>query len=720
VYAAAWSSAEVSAQTAERQDLRARRATTAPKVDGVLDDELWSGAPLPLDPWMSYNPLRGEAEQQHTDVWIGYDSEAIYFAFRCRDDEPEKIRSTISRRDSVWNDDWVGVSLDSSRAGQIAYHMFVNPSGIQMDALQSTNEDTAPDWVWQSAGRVDRDGYTVEIRLPLQSIRFRGGADVRMGIMFFRRNSRLGISWSWPEMKPGQWVFEAHTPVGFGELRQPRLLEVIPSATYSRNQIRQGGEAWQSARSDGDLGASLKYGITSTMTLDATVNPDFSQVESDAFEVEVNNRFPVFFSEKRPFFMEGLGLFNLAGTGGDSTMRTAVHTRRIVDPSAGLKLTGTAGRYTFATLTAPDGSVAPDAHKLFTIARGVRNFGEGQYVGVLVTDTEFRRDHNRVIAADFALKRGERFRWNGNLILSDSADTEGVPERGLGGQLSYAYETRRVAVSGQVEHYDRDFRMDTAFINRVGLTRAWQYQGLSFYPDEKRHPWLKRVNPFLWVQSGEDRVQGGSELWVLPAIRFNFTRQGYLRLDVMRGHETFARRRFVVGRAFADGGAQITRWLSVGGGLNSGPAVFYDPVDPFQGTRRSVNARLGFQPNSKLNNNIGYTFVHFERRETGETVFDVHVVNLRNTYQFTPQFLVRAITQYDSSRRRVLGDFLASYELMQARSSTAGTARCGSGWSRIPIGPRRGRSFSRRRIWRGSEGRRSAPSSSRRTWCRRR
>jgi hypothetical protein len=261
VYAAAWSSAEVSAQTAERQDLRARRATTAPKVDGVLDDELWSGAPLPLDPWMSYNPLRGEAEQQHTDVWIGYDSEAIYFAFRCRDDEPEKIRSTISRRDSVWNDDWVGVSLDSSRAGQIAYHMFVNPSGIQMDALQSTNEDTAPDWVWQSAGRVDRDGYTVEIRLPLQSIRFRGGADVRMGIMFFRRNSRLGISWSWPEMKPGQWVFEAHTPVGFGELRQPRLLEVIPSATYSRNQIRQGGEAWQSARSDGDLGASLKPGM---------------------------------------------------------------------------------------------------------------------------------------------------------------------------------------------------------------------------------------------------------------------------------------------------------------------------------------------------------------------------------------------------------------------------------------------------------------------------
>ena len=200
------------AQTADRQELRARRATVPPKIDGLLDDELWATEPLQLDVWMSYNPLRGEPEQQRTKVWIGFDDEAIYFAFRCYDTEPDKIRSTISRRDNVWNDDWVGVSLDSSRAGQIAYHMFVNPSGIQMDALQSANEDTSPDWLWQSAGRVDAEGYVVEIRLPLQSIRFKGGNDVRMGMLFFRKNSRLGVSWSWPEMKPGEWVFEA-TPL---------------------------------------------------------------------------------------------------------------------------------------------------------------------------------------------------------------------------------------------------------------------------------------------------------------------------------------------------------------------------------------------------------------------------------------------------------------------------------------------------------------------------
>jgi hypothetical protein len=674
---------EAGAQTGKAKEIRARLAAAPPKVDGILDDEVWNGEPQPLDPWMSYNPLRGQLEQQKTQVWVAYDAKAIYFAFKCLDPEPDKIRTTISRRDNVWQDDWVGVSLDSSRAGQIAYHMFVNPSGIQIDALQSSNEDSAVDWVWQSAGRVDKDGYTVEVRLPLQSVRFRGGPDVRMGAMFFRRSSRLGTSWSWPAMAPGEWVFENHAQLAFGELHQPLLLEVIPSSTVSRNESRPLGQAWQEPRSKADFGASVKYGITSTVTLDATINPDFSQVESDAFEVEVNNRFPVFFSEKRPFFMEGLGLFNLAGTGNDASMRTAVHTRRIVDPSAGIKLTGTTGRYTFGTLVAPDASVGPDAHKFFNVGRGVRNFGDGQYAGVLVTDTEFRRDQNRVIAADFALRHGKNFRWNGNAIDTRSSTPDGVRSDGFGGQLSYSFDSQRYNVAGQVEHYDPGFRMDTAFVNRVGITRAWQYQGISFYPSG-RYGWIKRVNPFVWMVGGTDRAQGGDEFTFLPAIRLNFTRSGYLRVDTMRGHETFAHERFKTGRVMVDGGAQWTNWLNLGGTLNSGPAVFYDAVDPFQGRQRLLAARIGLQPNTRLNHNITYTFVHFERETTGDKVFDVHVVNLRNTFQFTPQFFVRAITQYDSSRRRVLGDFLASWELTPGTVVHGGY---GSLWARADETP---------------------------------
>jgi len=657
--------APATAQTPSEQELHAVRISTPPKLDGVLDDDAWSGDPLSLDNWMSYNPMRGEAAAERTNVWIAYDDEALYFAFRCLDTQANRIRTTISRRDNAFGDDWVGFSLDSSRAGQLAYHLFVNPSGIQMDALQSgsNGEDFAPDWVWQSAGQVGTDGWSAEIRVPLENLRFRTGPSVRMGVLFWRRLSRTGVSTSWPEMPSGRWVFESNASIVFDGLQSRRLLEMIPSATFSSNQARKDASIWNRTRAKGDLGVSVKYGLTSAVTLDATINPDFSQVESDAFEVEVNQRFPIFFSEKRPFFMEGLGLFNLAGAGGDATLRTAVHTRRIIDPSAGVKLTGAAGRHTFGLLSSADVSPMGSRQRLFTVAREVMSFGRGQYVGALLADSEFGSDHNRVAGGDVALKKGEHFQANGSVLSSHSRTRAGETSSGIGTQGTYFYNTRRFVVGGQLEHYDRGFRMDTAFINRVGLTRGWQYQELNFYPSHQRYRWIKRINPFFWVSGGNDRVQGGTEAFYLPALRFNFTRAGYLRVDYGHGHETFAGRQFDMGRMMFDGGVQITRWLNIGGGGQRGPAIFYDPEEPYQGYRRSASLRVGLQPNSRVNSNTSYSFVTFDNHSTGLNVYRVHIINMRNTYQFSPRFFMRAVTQFDSSRERVLADFLASYEL---------------------------------------------------------
>ena len=656
---------ETLGQTATPAELRAHRLTTPPKLDGVLDDEAWSREPLPLGQWMSYNPMRGETAAETTRVWIAYDDAAVYFAFQCLDTQPERIRTTISRRDNAFSDDWVGLSLDSSKAGQLAYHLFVNPSGIQMDALQSGSggEDFAPDWVWQSAGHVGADGWSAEIRVPLENIRFHSGPNVRMGVLFWRRISRTGVSTSWPEMPSGKWVFESNAAVVFDELRSRRLFELIPSSTFSSNQVRKDDARWNGTQARGDFGVSVKYGVTSAMTLDATVNPDFSQVESDAFEVEINQRFPVFFSEKRPFFMEGLGLFNIAGTNGDATMRTAVHTRKIIDPSAGLKLTGAAGPHTFGVLSSADASPPGTRQRVFTVAREVVNFGRGQYAGLLLSDTEFGADHNRVMGGDFSLRRGEYVSGNGSFLSSHSQSVTGETSNGIGAQGTLFYNTRRFVVGGQLEHYDRGFRMDTAFVNRVGLTRGWQYQDLNFYPSHSRFQWIKRVNPFLWVVAAKDRVQDGTEAFYLPAIRFNFTRAGFLRLDYGNGHETFAGREFDVGRVMIDGGVQILRWLNIGGNAQKGPAIFYDEEAPFQGYQRRASVRVGLQPSPRVNSNTSYSFVSFSNRGTGEHVYSVHILNLRNTYQFSPRFFIRAIAQFDSSRERVLADFLASYEL---------------------------------------------------------
>ena len=227
--------------------------------------------------------------------------------------------------------------------------------------------------------------------------------------------------------------------------------------------------------------------------------------------------------------------------------------------------------------------------------------------------------------------------------------------------MDAAYNTRRVSLRSYVEHYGTGFQMDTAFVNRVGLTRTWNYGDVSFYPDQKTYPWLKRVSPFVWGQFAEDRVQGGDELFVMSGMNFSFTRQGNLRIDHGRGHETFAGREFESTRTFVLGQAQFLRWLNAGGFVQRGAGIFYQ--GPFGGRYTNLGTWTTFQPTAKLRHNLEYNFASFDQ-ESGERVFAVHVVNLRNTYQFNPQFLLRGIVQYDNSRRRVLGDFLASYELV--------------------------------------------------------
>src|SRR5262245_59943884 len=278
-------------------------------IDGALDDDAWNRPPVETGEWLSYNPLNGDRIPQQTHVWIAYDENYFYLAFKCDDPDPSGIKTSIARRDNAWNDDWVGLSLDSLGTGQLSYHMMVNPSGIQMDMLNSIagGEDTAPDWIWDSAGRLTDAGYSVEIRLPLQSIRLKGGENLRMGILFWRRVSRIGVSVSWPPIDPGTWVFEKNASLLIPELRPRAPREVIPSTPFTTNQDRDTPSRWSPLHNKGDLGLSTKIGLTPTVTLDATFNPDFSQVESDAFQVQVNQRFPVYFPEKRPFFMEGAG-----------------------------------------------------------------------------------------------------------------------------------------------------------------------------------------------------------------------------------------------------------------------------------------------------------------------------------------------------------------------------------------------------------------------------
>ena len=652
--------------------LAAVRLTTAPVIDGVLDDEAWTGAPLAAGEWRSYNPLHGDRIPQNTTVWVAYDRDALYFAFRCDDPEPAGIKTSITRRDNIWADDWIGLSLDALGTGQVSYHLMVNPSGIQLDMINTISgyEDTSPDYIWESAGRVNDRGYAVELRLPLQSIRFNGGDVVNMGILFWRRVSRSGVSVSWPALEPGKWVFDKHARLTFTNLDARPTREVMPSATYSRADDRATPAAWDTDHT-GDLGLGAKWGLTDTITLDATVNPDFSQVESDAFQVEVNQRFPVYYAEKRPFFMEGAGIFNLAGNArGDASMLYAVNTRNIVDPIFGAKLTGTAGRVAFASLTAVD--QAPGRtddpsdplhgkEKFFQVARAQMSLKPGSYAGAIATFTSFDSRRNAVAGGDFNVQFKGPQRVSAFLLASATDRDDGGRDSGMALQANYSLDSRRVSASLQVEHYDEGFRMDTAFLNRTGITNAWGYVDYSFYPDKDKHPWIRRITPFTYFQGGRDRVQGGDEYVSVTGARMSFTRQGFFRADVIVGQEPWQGAEYESVRYRMFGNVQLFRWLRPYANLNWGDAIYYDEIDPFLG--RSINSSAGatFQPTGRFTESVDFTRTVFTR-PGGERVYTVNLVNTRTTFQFTKALAVRAIVQYDSDQERVLTDFLGSYE----------------------------------------------------------
>ena len=658
------------------------RAAISPLVDGALDDQAWQGPPLPTGEWLTYNPLYGSKMVQQTQVRAAYDQKALYFAFHCLDPQPDKIQSAISRRDTIFNDDWVGVSLDSLGSHQSSYEFFVNPDGVQGDILNSSTagEDTSPDWVWQSAARKTGDGYTVEIQIPFKSIRFTSGAVVKMEVLFWRRVSRLGISASWPNLSPGTSIFTRHAPLILHEVERPLTLELIPNLTYALNQTRSAPDSWDSD-SKTDAGITAKYGISSTVTLDGTFRPDYSQVESDAFQVEVNQRYPIFFSEKRPFFMEGMGTFELAGVGGDANMRTAVHTRRIIDPLFGLKLTGTVGKVTFAALSSSDQAPGNtelsdplyEKEKYFNIARAFYSLGKGTYIGGLVTDTELDEGYNKVVAGDLSLQFGEHQQVTATALATRSRDSDGGNGReGMAGQAAYSYNSKRHTFITQFEHYDKDFNMETAFYNRTGMTTNWTYYSPSFYPDEKRYPWFKKFAPFIYAHTGRDRIQGGDEYFLLGGIRMNFTRQGYFRVDYADGREPWAGNMFDIRQFRVMGEAQFFPWLHLFGYFTAGRSIYYDLRNPFQGDSRNLQLDVSLQPTSKLNQGLTYNRVLFNRSSNGERVYTVDVINSKTTYQFNRNFFVRAIHRYDSSRKNVLLDYLASYEPVPGTVAYAG------------------------------------------------
>ncbi|HUR36109.1 MAG TPA: hypothetical protein VM032_20040, partial [Vicinamibacterales bacterium] len=309
------------------------------------------------------------------------------------------------------------------------------------------------------------------------------------------------------------------------------------------------------------------------------------------------------------------------------------------------------------------GDPAYGRNRLVNVGRLQYSLRPSEYAGAIVTDTEFAGRSNRVAGADISTRITPTQRFDAFVLGSSTRARGASPENGLGATVSYNYNTRAMSASGSVEHYSRTFQMDTAFLNRVGITSGWMYADHNFYPGKGRLAWVKRVTPFTFAQGGMDRIAGGQDFIEVTGARFNFTRLGFLRVDRTWGFEPWAGRRFPRGTLRNWGNVQLFRWLKLEGRFETGRSIYYDPATPFEGRRRRTNGGFVLQPNGRFSQSVSFDHVTFDRRSGGERVYRVDIINTRTTYQFTREFFLRGIAQYDSSRHRVLTDTLLSYEV---------------------------------------------------------
>jgi hypothetical protein len=567
----------------------------APIIDGKLNDAVWTRA-VKLKDFYQTSPGDNIAPSQPTEVLLGYDSRALYVAFHCYDD-PSKVRANIAKRDDIFNDDYVGILLDTFNDHRKAYELDFNPLGVQQDGIWQDpifNEDFNPDFVMQSKGTLTADGYVVEIAIPFKSLRYEAGKDKLWGAHFYRRIKRIDNEFdSWMPIDRAQsgWMAQAGHLIGLEGIATVRSLELIPSLTVSETGKRNGtltpaqinsglpdAGRFVNAPVKLDPGLTGKYRLNPNVTLDFTVNPDFAQVEADALVVTANQRFPIFFPEKRPFFLEGTDIF--------STPISAVNTRSIVDPDVAVKFSGKRGRNSFGILAASDngpgnlsesdrdfirespsfilgksnpaaGDIATvearqaqlehiiDKNAFIGILRLKRDILSGQsYLGFLSTSYNFAGTNSQLAGLDglFSLNRQTTFTWQAlgstsvdDFFFADTGKTEHRRENGFGYAFDLTRNGRNLLIDLSGIGRTLFFRTAVGFQTRVNYNSDSLFVQYTTDPKPKAKIISFRIydNPsILYDWQGRARVSNNE-----VQAELNVSHQGQVGMGLDTGYE---------------------------------------------------------------------------------------------------------------------------------------------------------------------------------------
>jgi hypothetical protein len=666
------------------------------EIDGMLEEAVWSNAAV-LSGFTQYDPSEGAPASQRTEVMVFASADAMYFAIRAFDDEPDRIRATLAQRDKIQEtDDYVRLILDTFDDQRRAYVFTVNPFGIQHDGLWVEGKegrfggfgdpiDDNPDFIWESSGRLEEWGYTVEVRVPFKSMRFRREPRQQWGVQVVRNIRRFGFQESWSPITANQSnkLTQAGKLMELQDLDPGLFMEINPELTGKRVGLEDEdtGE-FSHENAEGDLGVNFTYGVTPNLRFDATYNPDFSQVEADAGHIAVNERFALFFPEKRPFFLEGTEIFNLP--------QQLVYTRTIVDPLGGTKLTGKVGGFDLGYLGAIDRPAdSGDPNSFVNLFRARRDLGVASNVGLIYTDrTQSRDAYNRVGGIDTRLVFARRYTFT---AMASGSVTGDAPGNSFGGSLMSARlerSGRNLSFEGGLEDSHPDFRAESGFLRRIGDAKV---------DGQVRHNWwgkpgalIERYGPSLeatgywdhdafWGGQGlkegdlqarwSTSFRGNFSLWMTFSSKvFDFGAEKYDGLYVgdpsdpeggaqpfypdqslfkpMNGFRLF----FNIGGWGPLQGRVSTSWTETPI-FDRALGVPVEPADSWQG-----EVDLTVLPTRSLSLELGLTHLRLNRQSDGSSYSTATIPRIRAQYQFNKAWYVRTILEYGAQESAGLQD----------------------------------------------------------------
>jgi hypothetical protein len=661
------------------------KTDTPPKIDGVLDDDVWKQAPSQTG-FKTWMPDYDHALSEKTIVYYAYDSHNIYFAFRCFDRRPDQIKTSVTTRDNIRREDWVCVNLDSFNDHQSMYAFYANPHGIQEDSVFANGkEDISVDMVWYSAGKIDKEGYTIEMRIPFKSIRFTNGNRVEMGVIFERRVSRRSEQGTFPPLNSGQGKFflTQTNPIVYKGVKKETLLELLPAVTASSRSSRllTGGKM-RRYQPELDLSLTGKVGLSSNLVLDVTVNPDFSHIEADADKVDLELYYALFYEEKRPFFLEGAEIFNIGA--GNKYLQSAVHTRQIIDPLAGVRLTGKVGEkntlaFMYALDDIMDGAIerlSGSEYAHFSILRYKRALKGDGYLGVLATgrdraggynhvggiDGQIRIDPSRIVNfhalgsdTKFDIWTNSNYYFDFDPVSSRQQDPEKYQGHSLGAK--FLSTTRKLDLELNLLDISKRFYTDTGFLTRNGISTANVVFAPKIYPKSKI---LRRIDAGVSSSWSRDQYWDMNESENILFANFYLTKNSYVTLNYKFSNEIFKGERFDTGGFLGGLSTQISKHFFFQLSYRKTDGIRYISL-PFQGQGTRIYASVLFQPSDNFRSSFAYTYSDFFRKSDGVKDFKQTIIRSKNTWQLNRYLFVRAIGEYYINRKQLHTDFLASF-----------------------------------------------------------